>query len=151
MYIPKHSLTDSSLYQVTQKKKDFKWGPEQWQAFEKNQTGVSSCRRPWVTLDRSRHKKSALQHSQKECLYLEPLAEAPGETLGQSFGFLSPWYRGSEACYAPTKKKNTVVWAALEMICAEAQLLLAHCLPVLGCIFERKGSFYTSCSWFCTE
>ncbi|KAK4807085.1 hypothetical protein QYF61_018426 [Mycteria americana] len=34
MYIPNYSLIVSPLYQVTQKKNDFKWGPEQQQAFE---------------------------------------------------------------------------------------------------------------------
>ncbi|KAK4811104.1 hypothetical protein QYF61_016390 [Mycteria americana] len=34
MHIPNHNLIISSLYQVTWKKNDFKWGPEQQQAFE---------------------------------------------------------------------------------------------------------------------
>ena len=34
MHIPNYSLIVSPLYQVTRKKKDFKWGPEQQQAFE---------------------------------------------------------------------------------------------------------------------
>ncbi|KAK4807215.1 hypothetical protein QYF61_024335 [Mycteria americana] len=34
MHIPNYSLIVSPLYQVTQKKNDFKWGPEQRQAFE---------------------------------------------------------------------------------------------------------------------
>lgn len=39
MHIPNYGLIVSPLYQVTQKKNNFKWGPEQWKAFEKNQTG----------------------------------------------------------------------------------------------------------------
>ena len=34
MHIPNHSLIVSPLYQMTWKKNDFKWGPEQQQAFE---------------------------------------------------------------------------------------------------------------------
>ncbi|KFW69371.1 hypothetical protein AS28_06206, partial [Pygoscelis adeliae] len=34
MHIPNHSLIVSPLYQMTRKKNDFKWGPEQRQAFE---------------------------------------------------------------------------------------------------------------------
>ncbi|KFQ08937.1 hypothetical protein N329_08851, partial [Haliaeetus albicilla] len=34
MHIPNYSLIVSPLYQVTQKKNDFKWGPEQQQTFE---------------------------------------------------------------------------------------------------------------------
>ncbi|KQL59863.1 hypothetical protein AAES_15613 [Amazona aestiva] len=34
MHIPNYSLIASPLYYVTQKKNDFKWGPEQQQAFE---------------------------------------------------------------------------------------------------------------------
>ncbi|PKU33639.1 hypothetical protein llap_16057 [Limosa lapponica baueri] len=34
MHIPDYSLTVSPLYQVTRKKNDFKWSPEQRQAFE---------------------------------------------------------------------------------------------------------------------
>lgn len=32
--------------------------------------------------------------------------KAPGESLGQPFRFLNLGYRGSEACYTPTKKKK---------------------------------------------
>lgn len=34
MHIPDYSLIVSLLCQVTQKKNDFNWGPEQQQAFE---------------------------------------------------------------------------------------------------------------------
>ncbi|KFQ56251.1 hypothetical protein N333_12674, partial [Nestor notabilis] len=34
MHIPNYSLIVSPLYHVTRKKNDFKWGPEQQQAFE---------------------------------------------------------------------------------------------------------------------
>ncbi|NWS45137.1 POL2 protein, partial [Probosciger aterrimus] len=34
MHIPNHSLIVSPLYHVTRKKNDFRWGPEQQQAFE---------------------------------------------------------------------------------------------------------------------
>ena len=34
MHVPNYSLIVSPLYQVTQKKNDFAWGPEQQQAFE---------------------------------------------------------------------------------------------------------------------
>lgn len=34
MHVPNYSLIVSLLCQVTQKKNDFKWGPEQQQAFE---------------------------------------------------------------------------------------------------------------------
>ncbi|KFZ46431.1 hypothetical protein N321_05381, partial [Antrostomus carolinensis] len=34
MHIPHYSEIMSPLYQVTQKKNDFTWGPEKWQAFE---------------------------------------------------------------------------------------------------------------------
>ncbi|KFQ61075.1 hypothetical protein N334_06543, partial [Pelecanus crispus] len=34
MHIPNYSLIVSPLYQMTQKKNDFKWGPEQQQAFQ---------------------------------------------------------------------------------------------------------------------
>ena len=34
MHVPNYSLIVSPLYQVTQKKNDFMWGPEQQQAFE---------------------------------------------------------------------------------------------------------------------
>lgn len=107
MYIPNYSLIFSPVYQVTQTKNDFKWGPEQWRAFEKNQTGHSLCRRSWATLDTARHKKCAQNTAKRNVSPWILWQKIPGETLGQALRFLCLGYRGSEVCYTPTKKENS--------------------------------------------
>ncbi|PKU33627.1 hypothetical protein llap_16070 [Limosa lapponica baueri] len=76
MHIPDYSLIVSPLYQVTQKKNNFKWGPEQRQAFEqiKQETAHS------VALGAVRAgedvKNVLYAAAGKNGLNLEPLAES---------------------------------------------------------------------------
>ncbi|GAB0203259.1 hypothetical protein GRJ2_002791500 [Grus japonensis] len=75
MHIPNYSLILNALYHVTQKKNDFKWGPEQRQAFEqiKQEIVHAVALGPvWAGCE-----KCALHCSQGEWPYLESLAESP--------------------------------------------------------------------------
>ncbi|KQK77653.1 hypothetical protein AAES_123329 [Amazona aestiva] len=71
-----YSLIVSPLYHVTQKKNDFKWGPEQQQAFEQ----IEQERVHAVALGPIQTgtdvKKCALRCSRGEWSHLEPLAES---------------------------------------------------------------------------
>ncbi|KAK4814147.1 hypothetical protein QYF61_009066 [Mycteria americana] len=81
--------------------------------------------------------------------YLKPLAESTrflevdlGETRGRPLGFWCQGYRGSKAHYTPTEKEILAAYegvrAASEVVCTEAQLLLAPRLPVLGWMFKGR-------------
>ncbi|KAK4822187.1 hypothetical protein QYF61_011172 [Mycteria americana] len=60
MHIPNYSLIISPLYQVTQKKNDFEWGPEQQQAVEQIRWEIVCAVALGPSLDRTRCEKHAL-------------------------------------------------------------------------------------------
>ncbi|KFP95064.1 hypothetical protein N329_01970, partial [Haliaeetus albicilla] len=87
MHIPDHSLIVSPLYQVTRKKNDFKWDPEQQQAFEQIKQEIIHA----VALGPVRAGKDL-----KNVLYTAAgengptwslWQKAPGETQRQPLGF----------------------------------------------------------------
>ncbi|KAK4823102.1 LOW QUALITY PROTEIN: hypothetical protein QYF61_025840 [Mycteria americana] len=142
MHILNYSLIVSPLYQVTRKKNDFKWGPEQRQAFEQIKQEIVHA----VALGPVRAGQDV-----KNVLYTAAgengptwslWQKAPGETRGRPLGFWSRGYRGSEARYTPTEKEILAAYegvrAASEVVGTEAQLLLAPRLPVLGWMFKGK-------------
>ncbi|KAK4818459.1 hypothetical protein QYF61_013665 [Mycteria americana] len=123
-------------------KKNFKWGPEQQQAFEQNKQEIVHA----VALEPVRAGQDV-----KNVLYTTAgengptwslWQKAPGETRGQPPGFWSRGYKGFEAHYTPTEKEILAVHegvrAALEVVGTEAQLLLAPRLPVLGWMFKGR-------------
>jgi len=63
MHIPNYSLIASPLYQVTWKKKDFKWGPEQRQAFKQIKREIVHTVVLGVVWARKDVKKCVLHHS----------------------------------------------------------------------------------------
>ncbi|KAK4811243.1 hypothetical protein QYF61_022140 [Mycteria americana] len=105
MHIPNDSLTVSPLYQVTWKKNDFQWGPEQRQAFEQIKREIVHA----VALGPVRagpDVKNVLYTAAGENGPTWSLwQKAPGETRGRPLGFWSRGYRGSEAHYTPTEKE----------------------------------------------
>ncbi|GAB0205975.1 hypothetical protein GRJ2_003063100 [Grus japonensis] len=129
MHIPNYSLIVSPLYHVTRKKNDFKWGPEQRQAFEHIKQEIVHA----VALGPVRagpDVKNVLYTAAGENGPTWSLwQKAPGETQGRPLGFWSRGYRGSEARYTPTEKEILAAYegvrAASEVIGTEAQLLLA--------------------------
>ncbi|KAK4828877.1 hypothetical protein QYF61_001435 [Mycteria americana] len=141
MHIPNYSPTVSPLYQVT-RKNDFKWGPEQRQAFEQIKQEIVHA----VALGPVRAGQDV-----KNVLYTTAgengptwslWQKAPGETRGRPLWFWSRGYRGSEARSPPSEKEILAacegVRAASEVVGTEAQLLLALRLPVLGCMFTGR-------------
>ncbi|GAB0195128.1 hypothetical protein GRJ2_001978100 [Grus japonensis] len=143
MHIPNYSLIVSPLYHVTRKKNDFKWGPEQRQAFEQIKQEIVHA----VALGPVRagpDVKNVLYTAAGENGPTWSLwQKAPGETRGRPLGFWSRGYRGSEARYTPTEKEILAAYegvrAASEVIGTEAQLLLAPRLPVLGWMFKERA------------
>ncbi|GAB0209290.1 hypothetical protein GRJ2_003394700 [Grus japonensis] len=143
MHIPNYSLIVSPLYHVTRKKNDFKWGPEQRQAFEQMKQEIVHA----VALGPVRagpDVKNVLYTASGENGPTWSLwQKAPGETRGRPLGFWSRGYRGSEARYTPTEKEILAAYegvrAASEVIGTEAQLLLAPRLPVLGWMFKERA------------
>ncbi|KFR00410.1 hypothetical protein Y956_14050, partial [Nipponia nippon] len=87
MHIPGYSLIVSPLYQVTRKKNNFEWGPEQQQAFEQIKQETVRA----VTLGPVRAGQdvknvlytTARDNSPSWSLW----QKAPGETQGQPLGF----------------------------------------------------------------
>ena len=53
MHVPNYSLIVSPLYQVTQKKNNFAWGPEQQEAFEEIKQDITRTW-PWGQYGRDR-------------------------------------------------------------------------------------------------
>ncbi|GAB0199241.1 hypothetical protein GRJ2_002389500 [Grus japonensis] len=143
MHIPNYSLIVSPLYHVTRKKNDFKWGPEQRQAFEQIKQEIVHA----VALGPVRagpDVKNVLYTAAGENGPTWSLwQKAPGETRGRPLGFWSRGYRGSEGRYTPTEKEILAAYegvrAASEVIGTEAQLLLAPRLPVLGWMFKERA------------
>ncbi|GAB0203677.1 hypothetical protein GRJ2_002833300 [Grus japonensis] len=143
MHILNYSLIVSPLYHVTRKKNDFKWGPEQRQAFEQIKQEIVHA----VALGPVRagpDVKNVLYTAAGENGPTWSLwQKAPGETRGRPLGFWSRGYRGSEARYTPTEKEILAAYegvrAASEVIGTEAQLLLAPRLPVLGWMFKERA------------
>ncbi|KAK4811029.1 hypothetical protein QYF61_015733 [Mycteria americana] len=131
-----------AIKQMTRKKNDFKWGPEQRQAFEQIKREIVHA----VALGPVRAGQDI-----KNVLYTAAgengptwslWQKAPGETRGRPLGFWSRGYRGSEARYTPTEKEILAAYegvrAASEVVGTEAQLLLAPRLPVLGWMFKGR-------------
>ena len=96
MHVPNYSLIVSPLYQVTRKKNDFTWGPEQQQAFEQIKHEIARA----VALGPVRTGQDV-----KNILYTAAGEKGPtwslwqrtsGETRGRPLGFWSRAYRGSE-------------------------------------------------------
>ncbi len=142
MHVPNYSLIVSPLYQVTRKKNDFTWGPEQQQAFEQIKHEIARA----VALGPVRTGQDV-----KNILYTAAGEKGPtwslwqrtsGETRGRPLGFWSRAYRGSEECYTPTEKEILAAYegvrAASEVVGTETQLLLAPRLPVLNWMFKGK-------------
>ncbi|KAK4826081.1 hypothetical protein QYF61_005040 [Mycteria americana] len=133
MKIPNYSLIVSPLYQVTRKKNDVKWGPEQRQAFEQIKQEIVhgvALGPVWAGQD----VKNVLYTAAGENGPAWSLwQKAPGETRG---------YRGSKARYTPTEKEILAAYegvqAASEVFGPEAQLLLAPQLLVLGWMFKGR-------------
>uniref|UniRef100_A0A8C8E7K8 RNase H type-1 domain-containing protein n=1 Tax=Otus sunia TaxID=257818 RepID=A0A8C8E7K8_9STRI len=143
MHIPNYSLIVSPLYHVTRKKNDFKWGPEQQQAFEQIKQEITQA----VALGPVRTGQEI-----KNVLYTAAgengpswslWQRAPGESRGRPLGFWSRGYKGSEANYTLTEKEILAAYegirAASEVVGTETQLLLAPRLPVLGWMFKGKA------------
>ncbi|GAB0205173.1 hypothetical protein GRJ2_002982900 [Grus japonensis] len=105
MHIPNYSLIVSPLYHVTRKKNDFKWGPEQRQAFEEIKQEIVHA----IALGPVRagpDVKNVLYTAARENGPTWSLwQKAPGETRGRPLGFWSRGYRGPEAHYTPTEKE----------------------------------------------
>ncbi|GAB0208982.1 hypothetical protein GRJ2_003363900 [Grus japonensis] len=128
MHIPNYSLIVSPLYHVTWKN-DFKWGPEQRQAFEQIKQEIVHA----VALGPVRagpDVKNVLYTAAGENGPTWSLwQKAPGETRGRPLGFWSQGYRGSEARYTPMEKEILAAYEGVlfssEVIGTEAQLLLA--------------------------
>ncbi|KAK4820379.1 hypothetical protein QYF61_025455 [Mycteria americana] len=142
MHIPNYSLIVSTLYQVTRKKNDFKWGPEQRQDFEQIKQEIVHA----VALgpvQAGQDAKIALYTTAGENGPTWSLwQKAPRETRGQPLGFWSRGCRGSEAHYTPTEKEILGAYegvrAASEVVGTEAQLLLAPRLLMLGWMFKGR-------------
>ncbi|KFQ41076.1 hypothetical protein N333_00462, partial [Nestor notabilis] len=87
MHIPNYSLIVSPLYHVTRKKTDFKWGPEQQQAFEQIKREIVHA----VALGPVRtgpDVKNVLYTAAGENGPTWSLwQKAPGETRGRPLGF----------------------------------------------------------------
>uniref|UniRef100_A0A8C0ENN5 ribonuclease H n=1 Tax=Bubo bubo TaxID=30461 RepID=A0A8C0ENN5_BUBBB len=143
MHIPNYSLIVSPLYHVTRKKNDFKWGPEQQQAFEQIKQEITQA----VALGPVRTGQEI-----KNVLYTAAGENGPswslwqrahGESRGRPLGFWSRGYKGSEANYTLTEKEILAAYegirAASEVVGTETQLLLAPRLPVLGWMFKGKA------------
>ncbi|XP_071886669.1 uncharacterized protein [Anas platyrhynchos] len=142
MHIPNYSLIVNPLYQVTRKKNEFEWGPEQRQAFEQIKLEIVHA----VALGPVRtgpDVKNVLYTAAGENGPTWSLwQKEPGETRGRPLGFWSRGYRGSEARYTPTEKEILAAYegvrSASEVVGTEAQLLLAPRLPVLGWMFKGR-------------
>ncbi|PKU32789.1 hypothetical protein llap_16909 [Limosa lapponica baueri] len=129
MHIPGYSQIVSPLYEVTQKKNEFVWGPEQRQAFEqiKQEIVRAAALGP---VQRGQDIKNVLYTAAGDSGPTWSLwQKGPGETRGRPLGFWSRGYKGSEANYTPTEKEILAAYegvgAASEVIGTEVQLLLA--------------------------
>ncbi|GAB0207826.1 hypothetical protein GRJ2_003248300 [Grus japonensis] len=128
MHIPNYSLSISPLYQVIWKN-NFKWGPEQQQAFEEIEQEIVHAV-ALGTVQAGPDVKNVLYTAAGENGPTWSLwQKAPGETRGRPLEFWSRGYRGSEARYTPMEKEILVVYegfrVASEVVGTEAQLLLA--------------------------
>ncbi|KQL55582.1 hypothetical protein AAES_25708 [Amazona aestiva] len=105
MYIPNYSLIVNLLYHVTWKKNDFKWRPEQQQAFEqiKREIAHAVALGPVRTGPDVRNVLYTVARKNSPTWSL--WQKAPGETRGRPLGFWSRGYRGSQASYTPTEKE----------------------------------------------
>ncbi|KQK93200.1 hypothetical protein AAES_34690 [Amazona aestiva] len=105
MHILNYIVIVSPLYHVTRKKNDFKWGPEQQQAFEqiKREIARAVALRPVRTRPDVENVPYAAAGENGPTWSL--WQKAPGKTRGQLLVFWNRGYRGSEASYTPTEKK----------------------------------------------
>ncbi|GAB0189179.1 hypothetical protein GRJ2_001383200 [Grus japonensis] len=129
MHIPNYSLIVSPLYQVSCKKNDFKWGPEQQQAFEHIKQDILHAVALWPVRAGSDVKNVLYTTAGENGPTWSLWQKAPGETRGRPLGFWSQGYRGSEARYTPTEKEILAGYEGArttsEVFATEAQLLLA--------------------------
>ncbi|GAB0210111.1 hypothetical protein GRJ2_003476900 [Grus japonensis] len=136
------SLIVSPLYHITRKKNDFKWGPEQGQAFEQIKQEIVHAAALGPVRAGPDVKNVLYTAAGENGPTWSLWQKAPGETRGRPLGFWSWGYRGSEACYTPTEKEILAAYegvqSASEVIGTEAQLLLAPRLPVLGWMFKGR-------------
>ncbi|GAB0205249.1 hypothetical protein GRJ2_002990500 [Grus japonensis] len=88
MHIPNYSLIVRPLYHITRKKNDFKWGPEQRQAFEQIKQEIVHAVALGPVQTEQDAKRCALHHSQGEWPYLESLAESTRGDLRSTPGVL---------------------------------------------------------------
>ncbi|PKU28139.1 hypothetical protein llap_21557 [Limosa lapponica baueri] len=106
------------LYEVTRKKNEFVWGPEQRQAFEQIKQEIVHA----VALgpvQRRRDIKNVLYTAAGDNGPTWSLwQKASGETQGRPLGFWSQGYKGSEANYTPTEKE---ILAAYEGVRAASE------------------------------
>ncbi|PKU32205.1 hypothetical protein llap_17490 [Limosa lapponica baueri] len=76
MHIPGYSHIVSPLYEVTRKKNEFRWGPEQQSALEQIKQEIVHAVALWTVRTGQRCKDSALHHSWGEWPCLESLAKS---------------------------------------------------------------------------
>ncbi|KAJ7411445.1 hypothetical protein BTVI_49981 [Pitangus sulphuratus] len=74
MHIPQYSQIVSPRYLVTWKKNNFKWDPEQLQAFEQIKRDCSRSS-PWASQDGTGCEECVLHRSQGEWSFMESLAK----------------------------------------------------------------------------
>jgi len=95
MHIPNYRQIVSLFYQVTGKKKDFEWGPEQQQVFEQIKqeiVHVVALGPVWSRQDvKNMFYTAARENGPTWSLW----QKAPGETRGQPLGFWSGGHKGS--------------------------------------------------------
>ena len=105
MPIPNYSLIISSVDQVTQKKYNFTWGPEQQQASEQIKQEIDRAM-ALGPVQMGQDVKNILYTAAGEKGPTWSLWQrASGETRGRPLGFWSRAYRGSEEHYTPTEKE----------------------------------------------
>ncbi|PKU33003.1 hypothetical protein llap_16693 [Limosa lapponica baueri] len=140
MHIPGYSQIVKPLCEVTRKKNEFVWGPEQRQAFEQMKQEIVHAV-AFGQVQRGQATKNVLYTATGDNGPTWSLwNKALGETRGRPLGFWSRGYKGSEANYTNTEKEILAsyegVRAASDVIGTEVQLLLAPRLPVLGWMFK---------------
>ncbi|PKU37291.1 hypothetical protein llap_12407 [Limosa lapponica baueri] len=137
MHIPGYSQIVKPLYEVTRKKNEFMWGPQQRQAFEQIKQEIVRAVALGPVRTGQDIKNVLYTAAGDNGLTWSLWQKGPGETRGRPLGFWSRGYKGSEASYTPTEKEILAAYegvrAASEVIGTEVQLLLlAPRLPVLG-------------------
>uniref|UniRef100_A0A493TT22 Uncharacterized protein n=1 Tax=Anas platyrhynchos platyrhynchos TaxID=8840 RepID=A0A493TT22_ANAPP len=136
--VPNYSLIVNPLYQVTRKKNEFEWGPEQRQAFEQIKQEIVHA----VALGPVRtgpDVKNVLYTAAGENGPTWSLwQKEPGETRGRPLGFWSRGYRGSEARYTPTEKE---ILAAYEGVRSASEVGRAEEAPLYNQLPENEKKY----------